>query len=85
MRLAAQGTEVYMQSFGESNVFDDMLAAAGNPQHWSTAQSLVRTCINEVIGTWAGQPSGSRLALYSTAPPAYAVLHGICVRCGGRA
>ena len=49
-----------MHSFGESNVFDDMLAAAGNPQHRNTAQSLMRTCINEAIGTWCGQPSSSR-------------------------
>ncbi|KAK9786672.1 hypothetical protein WJX73_004452 [Symbiochloris irregularis] len=55
-----QGTQVYMQSFGESNMFDDMLAAAGNPRHWQTAQTLMRTCINEAVGTWAGQPSGSR-------------------------
>ena len=58
--MPVQGTEVYMQSFGEANMWDDVLAAAGNPQHHFPIEQLTRVFVNEVINSWFGRSLKSR-------------------------
>lgn len=55
-----QGTQVYMQSFGDANMWDDILAAAGNPRHRHATEQLTRVFVNEAICSWFAKPLEGR-------------------------
>ena len=76
--LHLQGTEVYMQSFGEANMWDDILAAVGNLRNRPAAEHLTRACVNEAISSLFGKFMDSRQAPTGPARLHYALSSSRC-------